>query len=181
MNKITFPILFLLLSVTLTLLFNKNISLKKENIKLYRELAHKEFKIKQLNFNLNYLDIVRNRLSINLNSNSKRYDTLMYYYFSDSACMYCVNFELANNIKDTPVRIIANISSEREYKNLTRSYNQFNITRDTIKTLKLKKPFYIIQIKDKVVKIFESDIKKNNYTKDFLREYGIRKLEQANN
>lgn len=165
--------LILLFSVVLFFSFVKTKNLKKGINELNKIVLNKTQSIEQLKFKLNNLNTVKTHFVLDSISNLQKNDTLMYYYFSDSVCMYCVNFELANNIKDTPIRVRANIVSDRKYRNLSRSYNQFMIQRDTSSILRLRQPFYILLIKNKVTEIFAPDIKKNNYTIDFLNKYGL--------
>jgi len=172
-NRREYIIIIIVSAFTFTLWFSysKYSKEKKIIINLNEFIQSKN---RQYEFNKDNLCFIKEHLNIKeiLKKNKiNNRDTILIFYFTDNSCMGCVSFELANNVSEckNKILIVANILSDRRYKELTKEYNLFDFYRDTNHILNLiDNVFYIKIINKKVNELFIPNKHKNIYTKMFL-------------
>ncbi|WP_423128791.1 hypothetical protein [Gaoshiqia sp. Z1-71] len=161
------------IAVSIVCLFNSHY-LYKENKKIAALLKHREHLIEQLNFNLRVIETIRRgQHDLSAYGINHQKDTIILFYFSDLSCMNCVTFELAENIKDREISVVADITLDREYETLSRTYYQYAFRRDTSIHNTIEQPFYVVLVKKSVRELYAPDIQNGSLTKAFLERYGF--------
>lgn len=128
----------------------------------------------QLVFNLQMLHKLKCK---NINESSSFIttgDSIMFFIVPRNVCFDCVNFELANNIRNKPIKIKVVTENDWDFRILSRSYSKYNFNRDSSEIFNgIDSPFYLFMINNEVIEFFKPNKNQNLFTIKFLTKYGF--------